>query len=147
MDAVTLGERVAALKHDLGKYVAWMSINLDDEAWTGPMTDQLVAALRSDLLATKKGTDGDRTAWEVWLSHTEDLPRPLQPPELATVEAAVAVLQAAGPALQAGDHDAIAPLRAGIREAQQTIRKTLATVHRSLLAAARAEQEASEAEV
>jgi len=141
VDAVSLGERVAALKHDLGKYVAWMSVNLDDEAWTGPMTDLLVTALRSDVLATKKGADGDdRTAWDVWLSHTEDLPRPLQPPELAMVEAAVAVLQAAGPALQAGDHDAIAPRRAEIREAQQTIRKNLAAVHRTLLAQARAEQ-------
>lgn len=141
MDAVTLVERVAALKHDLGKYVAWMSVNLDDEAWTGPVTDQLVAALRSDLLATKKGTDGDRAAWEVWLSHTEDLPRPLQPPELAVVEAAVSVLEAAGHVLVSDDRQAIAQQRPAIREAQQTIRKTLAALHRSLLAAAREAEE------
>ena len=129
----SLLERVAALKHDLGKYVAWQSANLDDAAWTGPVGETLVSALRSDVLATKKGTDGDRSAWEVWDAHTEDLPRPLRSPELSRVEAAVRVLQAAGPVLRDADRVGIATHRAAIRAAQLEIRAALSGLHRALL--------------
>lgn len=128
-----LSERVAALKHDLGKYCAWQSVNLGDEAWTGPVADGLMTALCSDLLATKTGTDGDRSAWELWDLHAAELPRPLDPPELADVEAAVEVLRAAEPALRSRDREAIGAHRNQIRQAQQTIRKALASAHRTLL--------------
>lgn len=133
-DSDALVERVAALKHDLGKYVAWMSVNLDEEAWTGPVSELVISALRSDVLATVKGVDGDRAAWEVWSEHSKDMPRPWDPPQLAQVEDAVAVLQAAAPALRSGDVTAIGAQRGAIRDAQQTIRKALAAAYRTVLA-------------
>ena len=63
----SLLETVAALKHDLGKYVAWTSANLTDEAWADPVSDELIGALRGDILETRKGRDGvHESAWEVW---------------------------------------------------------------------------------
>lgn len=128
-------ELLAALKHDLGKYVAWMSVNLDDAAWGLPVGEPLLQALRADLLATKRGSEGARAAWEVWAAHTEGLVRPLTDPGLLQVEAAVQVLAAAGPALATGDLQSLAPQLSGIRRAQQTIRRTLAQLHRQALRA------------
>src|SRR5690606_36796379 len=63
----SLLETVAALKHDLGKYVAWTSANLADEAWSAPVGDELVGALRADILETRKAKDGSHeAACEVW---------------------------------------------------------------------------------
>jgi hypothetical protein len=126
-------EQVAALKHDLGKYVAWMSANLGDDHWHGPLRDELVEALRRDLLRTRSGGDGTvETAWELWTRFAADWPRPLPAPELVEVEAAVDLLRAHGPALAQGDRDAIAAARPQIRAAQQTIRSELQKLHRRL---------------
>ncbi|MCY0990116.1 hypothetical protein OV203_23455 [Nannocystis sp. ILAH1] len=126
-------EQVAALKHDLGKYVAWMSANLGDDHWHGPLRDELVEALRRDLLRTRSGGDGTvEAAWELWTRFAADWPRPLPAPELVEVEAAVEVLRAHSPALARGDRDAIAAARPQIRAAQQTIRSELQKLHRRL---------------
>ena len=54
-----LRERAAALKHDLGKYVAWTSANLEDDVWDGPVRPELVDALRRDVqVARKMGYSG-----------------------------------------------------------------------------------------
>ena len=127
-----LRECIAALKHDLGKYVAWRSVNLPEEAWTGPPGDALVDALCADVLATRRTADGDQAAWDVFASHTRDVPRPWPVPELAAVEQAVQALRACEPALRERDHVRIAELRDGIREAQGTIRAELAALHRRL---------------
>lgn len=135
MDRSELIEQVAALKHDLGKYVAWMSANLGDEHWQGPVRDELVEALRRDLLRTRTSAEGaPEAAWDVWARVADAWPRPLPAPELAPVEAAVATLRAAEPALRAGDRPAIAAARPAIRAAQQTIRAALQQLHRRLLA-------------
>jgi len=128
----TLLEQVAALKHDLGKYVAWTSANLDDSLWEGPLGDELVAALRADLLATRKYGDRSEAAWEVWTAHRAQLPAELEP-ELEAVEAAVARLERAGRALSADDREAIAAQRGSIRSAQMDIRAQLRNLHRRLL--------------
>lgn len=126
-------EQVAALKHDLGKYVAWMSANLGDDYWHGPVRDELIEALRRDLLRTRSAADGTvETAWELWSRFAAEWPRPLPAPELVDVEAAVDVLRAHGPALVKGDRDAIAGARLPIRAAQQTIRSALQQLHRRL---------------
>ncbi|MEM6995012.1 MAG: hypothetical protein AAF721_31150 [Myxococcota bacterium] len=138
MDADSLVEQVAALKHDLGKYVAWMSANLEESAWTGPVEPLLVSALQSDILATKKGSDGDRAAWEVWAQHAAAMPRPFDPPELSDVDDAVGVLRSAEAVLRAGDDEGIGQRRAAIRDAQRTIRSALASAYRT--ARARAEE-------
>lgn len=125
-------ERVAALKHDLGKYVAWQSANFDDDAWTGPMSGMLAEALRSDVLRTRERAEGNQAAWEVWAVHTDDLPRPLPEPELEVVEQAVAVLRSHEDALRADQLDALAQARPAIRKAQQDIRAALRDLHRRL---------------
>lgn len=129
-------EQVAALKHDLGKYVAWMSANLGDDHWHGPVRDELIEALRRDILRTRSGGGGAvESAWEVWSRLSAGWPRPLPAPELVEVEAAVEVLRAHGPALASGDRDALATGRAEIRAAQQTIRAALQQLHRRLQSA------------
>ena len=126
-------EQVAALKHDLGKYVAWMSANLGDDYWHGPVRDELIEALRRDVLRTRSAADGTvETAWELWSRFAAEWPRPLPAPELVDVEAAVDVLRVHGPALVNGDRDAIAGARLPIRAAQQTIRSALQQLHRRL---------------
>lgn len=126
-------EQVAALKHDLGKYSSWLSANLDDGAWEGPVSEALVDALRRDLLATRTGADGvPEAAWAVWERLSSDLPRPL-PAELEAVVEAVAVLRRAEEPLRRGDAAALAPLRPAIREAQRSIRGALLRLHRRLL--------------
>ena len=125
-------ERVAALKHDLGKYVAWRSVNLPEDAWTAPPSDALVNALCADVLATKSTPAGDLAAWEVFDVLTRDVPRPWPAPELAAVATAVERLQACGDALARRDAAAIAASRATIRAAQATIRRELAALHRRL---------------
>ncbi|MFV8753887.1 hypothetical protein ACNOYE_25360 [Nannocystaceae bacterium ST9] len=137
LDLDSLIERVAAIKHDLGKYVAWTSANLDELAWTGPLGDELVEALRDDLLATRKLGDRREAAWEVWAGHRAGLPEPLEP-ELEAVALAVARLERAGRALAADDRETIARERAEIRGAQQVIRNQLRDLHRRLLGEAAA---------
>lgn len=129
----TLQERAAALKHDLGKYVAWRSSNFDEAAWTGPLSDALLQALQDDLLRTRAGAQGDRAAWEVWAAHTSDLPAPLPEPELRAVATAVAVLQEHEAALRAADREALSRARPAIRTAQARIRDALRDLHRRLL--------------
>jgi hypothetical protein len=128
-------EQVAALKHDLGKYVAWTSANLDDVVWEGPAPqriDELLAALRADLLETRKHGDRCEAAWEVWRAHLDQLPHPLEP-ELEAVAHAVAELERVGPALVEGDRETIVRERGSIRAAQKDIRQQLLNLHRRLL--------------
>lgn len=128
-------EQVAALKHDLGKYVAWTSANLDDAAWEGPAPqriDELVAALRADLLETRKHGDRCEAAWDIWRAHVDQLPQPLEP-ELEAVAHAVAELERVGPALASGDRETIVRERGSIRAAQKDIRQQLLNLHRRLL--------------
>ena len=126
-------ERAAALKHDLGKSVAWRSANFPDQAWTGPLSDELAEALRADLLATRSGPAGRETAWDVWARLTSDLPRPLAQPELVAVERAVEALRGFEPALRADDLEALAAARDQIRAAQTNIRAALRDFHRRML--------------
>lgn len=136
-DLDVLIERVGAIKHDLGKYVAWTSANLDEGVWDGPLRDELLDALRADLLETRKLSDRSEPAWAVWAAHRAALPEPLEP-ELELVAAAVARLERLEPALRERDREAIAAARPTIRAAQQDIRKALLDLHRRLLTRARA---------
>ncbi|MBL9100236.1 MAG: hypothetical protein JNL82_04710 [Myxococcales bacterium] len=128
-------QQVAVLKHDLGKYVAWMSANLDDSHWQGPVRDDLIDALSRDLLRTRTPQEGPpEPAWGVWDRLSAGLPRPFPAPELDRVDAAVAVLRAAEPALRTRDRAALAAVRGDLRAAQRTIRTALQQLHRRLQA-------------
>src|SRR5689334_8540079 len=106
-DDLEFGRQIAALKHDLGKYVAWMSANLDEDCWHGPVRDELIDALERDLLRTRTPADGPpEPAWAVWQRLGGALPTPWKHAELHDIAAAVAVLQAAEPALRSRDRAA-----------------------------------------
>lgn len=122
-----LRELVAALKHDLAKYVAWRSANYPDDAWEGPLQDDFVASLQDDVLRTK----GDLSAWQVWDEAAGSLGEPLPHPELEAVAAAVDVLRGHETALRGGNQ-ALAEARASIRDAQMAIRSQLRDLHRKL---------------
>jgi len=132
MDRTALREIVASLKHDLGKYVAWRSANLDDAAWEGPVTPLLVECLRADVLTTRTGPRGDRPAWQVFADLVAPLPVPLPEPELVDVAAAVERLRGVAVVLATDDGEAIASVRAEVRQAQGVIRRRLADLHRRL---------------
>lgn len=130
------GRQIAALKHDLGKYVAWMSANLDEDCWHGAVRDELIDALERDLLRTRTPAEGPpEPAWAVWQRLGGALPTPWQHAELHDIDAAIAVLRAAEPALRGRDRAALAGQRAAIRSAQRTIRSALQQLHRRLLQA------------
>ena len=61
-DSSEFCRQIAALKHDLGKYVAWMSANLDEACWRGPVRDELIDALSRDLLRTRTPAEGPADA-------------------------------------------------------------------------------------
>ncbi|MCA9715611.1 MAG: hypothetical protein H6713_21000 [Myxococcales bacterium] len=131
-----LRERVAALKHDLGKYVAWMSANLDDDAWRGPASALLTSALQRDLLRTRTRADGaPEAAWEVWERLTRDLGAAVFSTygELRRVREAVATLREAESAVRVGG-SALTPYAPAIRGAQDVIRVELRALQRVLRA-------------
>jgi hypothetical protein len=128
------GRQVATLKHDLGKYVAWMSANLDEDCWHGPVRDELVDALERDLLRTRTPAEGPpEPAWAVWQRLSGTLPTPWRHAELHDIAAAVAVLKCAEPALRTRDRVALSEQRTAIRSAQRSIRGALQALHRRLL--------------
>ncbi len=61
-DLEDLVDDLADLRHDLGKYVTFEVRFLDPAA---PDAD-LRAALRRDLLETRRGADGAESAWDLW---------------------------------------------------------------------------------
>ncbi len=61
-EAAALLDVVTRLKHDLGKYVALQVRWLGDDV----EPQERVAALRADLLSTRRGPDGSRPATAVW---------------------------------------------------------------------------------
>jgi len=127
-----LREWAATLKHDLGKYVAWRSANLDDAAWSGALDELTATSIRDDILATRDVGGQCESAWALFERLTRPWPRPW-PAELDAVQAAVASLRELAAPLQADDRTAIAAARERIRSAQSTIRTELAALHRRLM--------------
>jgi len=122
----------AALKHDVGKSVAWRSANLPESAWQGELDAPTAAALRADLLATHIHAGREEAVWSVFDRLAAPWPRPW-PAELEATAVAVAMLQTLAAAFASGDRTELAAARPRIREAQSTIRAELAALHRRLL--------------
>lgn len=124
-------ELAAALKHDLGKYVAWRSANLGDAAWRAPIEASTLEALQADVLRTRTASSGDESAWALFERLTREWRRPW-PSELDAVERAVGLLRSHERALGDGDANALGSALAELRAAQQTIRTELAALVRRL---------------
>jgi hypothetical protein len=132
MDRDDLRERVAALKHDLAKYVAWRSANLGDDAWRLPLGAHAIESLQRDILETRTRRDGAaEAAWEIWdrLLGGAALP---ELPEIRRAAAAVELLRAAEGPLRAGDAAALSARVAELRGAQAEIRAALRELTRRL---------------
>lgn len=127
-------EAVAALKHDLGKYVAWRSANLDEAAWGLPVRDDVVEALRADLLHTRGTAERPMAAWEIWDVFIREC-RPPACPEREEVASAVEQLRALGPILRAGESEAFGVHLPQIRAALRSIREQLRLWHARLMRA------------
>ena len=84
-----LVERLADIRHDLGKYLT-LGVRF---AGDDPGEEDLRDALRSDLLRTARRPSGDEAAWHVWAR--------LRPagldadPDVCRIDAGVAALEAA----------------------------------------------------
>ncbi len=129
---MTLREAVAALKHDLAKYVAWSSANLEDSHWTSPASEELMQALTRDLLSTRTTREGRvESAWEVWRRFA---PRfaDCDFEELGLVADAVERLEGVEPALRARDHLAVGERCQDVRDAQMSIRQHVRDLQRRL---------------
>jgi hypothetical protein len=124
---------VATLKHDLGKYIAWRSVHLEERAWHEcPVPGELVDALVCDLLRTRAKGEREEPAWQVWERLTASITRPFSLPELSEVADAVEQLRRAEGPLRQRDLAGLDGLRPAIRTAQTRIRDSLARLHRRL---------------
>ena len=126
MDLLDLADRV---RHDLGKYVTFSSRFLADDA---PLAERR-AALRDDLLRTRRGPAGEATAAEVWAGLRGELGE--APPALretiARIDAAVAALDADAREVDTLDATGLAALADRAR-ALATLTRTLANEARAL---------------
>lgn len=120
-------ERAAALKHDLGKYIAWRSANLPESAWQRPLDDATRESLQADILRTRSANGVDEPAWALFERLSQQWPQPW-PDELVKVERAVAMLRAHADALANGG----ALPHAELHRAQLEIRSELAALVRRL---------------
>ena len=120
-------ERAAALKHDLGKYVAWRSANLPESAWSGPLDATTRESLQADILRTRSVGDVHEPAWAIFERLAGAWPKPW-PAELDRVAAALAILRAHAEALAS---DGAVP-HAELHQAQLLIRSELASLVRRL---------------
>lgn len=127
--------QVSALKHDLGKYIAWRSINFSDAAWQQePFAEELMNALIQDILCTRTNSCGTfEPAWVIWERLANQFQRPFLFAELTEVETAVHTLRVFAPLLMAKKVAEIFHVRFEIRNAQQLIRSRLQHLHKMLL--------------
>ncbi len=89
----------AAAKHDLGKYVAFELRWLPPE----PSQQELLAALRRDLLRTRSSGEKTEDCTQVWARVRVGLETLPDPDELAQLDDVVASLGRALPALRTGE--------------------------------------------
>ena len=83
---MTLLEAAKAARHDVGKYVAFTLRWVGDDA----PADELLSALRSDVLETRRGPAGTESAPQVWARVRE----PLAGLDLHRIDAPMAELEA-----------------------------------------------------
>jgi hypothetical protein len=134
----SLGEHVARIKHDLGKYVAFQV------RWVAPDADLAArrAALAQDLLATRRGPQGEVDAASLWaevrrpLVGDEPLPNGARAdlrgdPAVVLIDGAMAELQPLLAGLRDGSADEEA-VRIGT-EAALRVAEACRDLHRRVL--------------
>lgn len=123
---LSLVEHVRRLRHDLGKYVS-LQVRWLGEA---PSPDALRQALCEDLLRTRRGPAGARSAPEVWGDFRERLLRELpSDPHVQAIEADAQAIEALLPALVSGDASG-AMVEEGARAAARISAATRALLQR-----------------
>ena len=128
-----LTERLMSLKHDLGKYVAWQSANLEEAEWREGSA-RLTRAVQQDVLGTRTTRGGaSQPAWivyEMGVAGMSLAEREQTSPELGRVEERVRWMQSIEGGLTSGDALNDRELRAKMQEAQQEIRACLSALVR-----------------
>lgn len=124
----TLTQRFMSLKHDLGKYIAWQSANVEEEEWwTG--SERLTASIQRDLLRTRTSRDGvPQPAWDVydeWFCALTDEERTQAAPVLGRVAAQVRWMESIAAQISSGEALDDPAIRRRIKDAQREIRDTL----------------------
>ncbi len=121
-----LVEAVAAAKHDLGKYVAFSA------RWLPPGTagEELLEALRADVLHTRRSSAGSEDAVGLWTRLRPALAALGDDPDLLGVDRAVADLAGWMPGLAAGTLDDAELVACA--ERARAVTAHLAALHRRL---------------
>lgn len=111
---MSLLEAAARARHDLGKYVAFQARGLDADA----PVEELRAALREDLIRTRKGPAGVESAAELWRALRE----PLLPAGVEAIDALVVDLDARAARLDTLDGAALVETAALARRLADALR-------------------------
>jgi hypothetical protein len=129
----SLTERLMSLKHDLGKYIAWQSANLEETEWRDGSA-RLTRAVQRDVLGTRTSRDGaNQPAWVVYEAGVAGMSaaeREQTSPELGRVEARVRWMQSIEGAITSGDALSDRNVRAEMQGAQREIRACLSALVR-----------------
>jgi len=104
-----MSEALRAVRHDLGKYVSFHLRWLPE----GATDDELLDALRNDVVATRRGPAGTESAPAIWTRlrpTVEDL-------DVSAIDQDIAILSAHIDGLESGeiDHDALLACAAAAR--------------------------------
>jgi hypothetical protein len=98
-----LQEAVKRARHDLGRYIAFQIRWLPEE----PEPKDLLEALQSDLLHTRRGPSGSEDAWTVWARVREGLlSLGERDPQLQALESLMTTMETQKDALCSGEADA-----------------------------------------
>ena len=97
-----LQEAVTRARHDLGRYIAFQIRWLPEE----PDPKDLLEALQSDLLHTRRGPAGSEDAWTVWARVREGLVAlGERDPQLMALESLMTEMETQKEALSSGQAD------------------------------------------
>jgi hypothetical protein len=119
-------ESAAKAKHDLGKYIAFQSRWLPDDAGVEDWTQ----ALRSDLMETRRGPDGSEGAVEIWARLKPDFATLQGDPDIHQIDGAMLRIGAGLPYLESGGLD-LSALHTMAEDAR-CVATHLAALHRRL---------------
>jgi len=121
-----LREAAAKAKHDLGKYIAfqtrWLPEDANHQDWT--------KALYSDLVQTRRGPNGVESAVAIWERIRSDFAALGKDDDVSGVDDAIAAIRELMPALE---REEITPENAeNLAQASREVAQRLAALHKRL---------------